>query len=117
MMKLGMARGVVEPELLLSPELLLLSDFLLLSGELLSSAFFLPLELSGVLGLDIVAVCMGSYWRIRYGEDLFALRMVSLSKRFVVRAKLDLVEKCEKSRRVAKCEKKTRVNETVKARV
>ena len=48
-----MARGVVEPELLLSPELLLLS------GEPLSSAFFLPLELSGVLGLDIVADCTG----------------------------------------------------------
>lgn len=59
MMKRGMARGVVEPELLLSPELLLLSDFLLLSGELLLSAFFLPLELSGVLGLDIVAVSTG----------------------------------------------------------
>lgn len=59
MMKRGMARGVVEPELLLSPELLLLSDFLLLSGELLSSAFFLPLELSGVLGLDMIADCTG----------------------------------------------------------
>jgi hypothetical protein len=34
-----------------------LSDFLLLAGEVLSSAFFLPLELSGVLGGDIVAVC------------------------------------------------------------
>lgn len=53
----GVARGVVEPELLLPPEMLLLSDFLLLAGEVLSSAFFLPLELSGVLGGDIVAVC------------------------------------------------------------
>lgn len=48
----GVARGVVEPELLLSPELLLLSDLLL------SSAFFLPLELLGVLGVDILAGCM-----------------------------------------------------------
>jgi hypothetical protein len=55
----GVAQGVVEPELLLSPELLLLSLFLLLSGELLSSAFCLPLELSGVLRVDIFAICTG----------------------------------------------------------
>jgi hypothetical protein len=47
----GVARGVVEPELLLSPELLFLSDLLLWS------AFFLPFELWGVLGVDIFAVC------------------------------------------------------------
>ena len=55
----GVARGVVEPELLLPPEMLLLSDFLLLAGEVLSSAFFLPLPFWELFGLDILAVCVG----------------------------------------------------------
>lgn len=57
----GVARGVVEPKLLLSPEvLLLLPEVLLLSALLVSSAFFLPLPFLGLFGLDIFAVCVGA---------------------------------------------------------
>jgi hypothetical protein len=49
----GVARGVVEPDLLLLPESLLLLDLLVLS------ALSLPLMLSEVFGVDIRAGCMG----------------------------------------------------------
>ena len=56
----GVARGVVEPELLLAPEALLLLLALLVSLALLvPSAFFLPLPFWELFGLDILAVCVG----------------------------------------------------------
>lgn len=66
----GVARGVAEPELLLEPELLPLSELLL------SPALFLPLELLGLLGGDILADFGGGIRFCLYENEVFSSRMM-----------------------------------------